>query len=601
LVHRAAFVGRERELEALSGLLDAVRVGRGSLVLIDGEPGMGKTALANEVVYRAREQGWVTAWGSCQEGEGAPAYWPWIQVLRDLDGVGELFVEQDGGGRFRLFDEVIEVLRRSSMEGLLIVLDDLHWADLVSVQLLLILAAEIAEHRMLVLGLYRRADLDSRGNEVLSAVARERATSQLTLGGLTRGELERLAEVTLGSRPEPALVHAVVGRSEGNPFYALELLRLVRETDVAGLHSRGLPRGIREAIGRRLDMVAAGTRQLLRVASVLGREFTAGQLAELSGESVAAVHGLLDEALARDLTVVGGSHTFRFAHALIQEVAYAELPVLDRQRLHQRAAAVVGADEFAIDALAHHLRQAASLGSAPEALTATLRAAVRARNQLAYEHAAFQFQQALELLALLPQASVSRTELLLDLAHCHLRAGAVAQAWRSAQAAAELGLAAGEAGCVADAATVVRGISDPDADPMCGEIHALCRRALLLLDGSDPVRQAKVLAQLAITADKFASSGSAELSERALRIAETTGDHDARFFALQARQVELVHPRHVLERLSIGERAANSELTAGGTSTWRGGTSGSWMRSGSWAGASSWTGSSPSSPPWFST
>jgi predicted ATPase len=182
-VYRAAFVGRERELEALSGLLDAVRVGHGSLILIDGEPGMGKTALASEVVFRARERGWVTAWGSCQESEAAPAYWPWIQVLRDLDGVGDLFVEQDDGGRFRLFDEVIEVLRRSSMEGLLIVLDDLHWADLVSVQLLLVLAAEIAEHRVLVLGLYRRADLDSRGNEVLSAVARERATSQLTLGG----------------------------------------------------------------------------------------------------------------------------------------------------------------------------------------------------------------------------------------------------------------------------------------------------------------------------------------------------------------------------------------------------------------------------------
>lgn len=552
VVYRATFVGRERELAALGGLLDAVRGGHGSVVLVDGEPGMGKTALANEVVQRAREQGWVTAWGSCHESAGAPAYWPWIQVLRGLDGVGDFFVELDDGSRFRLFDEMIEVLRRSSMEGLLIVLDDLHWADLVSMRLLLFLAAEIAEHGMLVLGLYRRGDLDSRGNEVLSAVARERATLRLTLGGLTNGELERLAEVILESRPEPALVRAVADRSEGNPFYALELLRLVRQTGAVG---GGLPRGVREAIGRRLDTVSVESRQLLRVASVLGREFTAGQLADMTGESVAAVLGLLDGALARDLAVVGGSHTFRFAHALIQEVAYAELPVLDRQRLHQRAAVTLGADESAIDEFAHHLRQAASLGSAPEALTATLRAAARARNQLAYEHAAFQLRHALELWPLLPDPPVAKHELLLDLARCQLRSGAVADAWRSARAAADLGLATAQAACVADAATVIRGIFNANADSLCDEIHALCRQALVLLDGADPARQAKVLAQLAITADAFTSGGSTELSERALRIAEGSADGDARFFALQARQVELVHPRHVLERLSIGERA----------------------------------------------
>ncbi|HET9254788.1 MAG TPA: BREX system ATP-binding domain-containing protein, partial [Pseudonocardiaceae bacterium] len=551
-MHRAAFVGRERELAALGGLLDTARRGHGSLVLIDGEPGMGKTALANKVVHRAREQGWVTAWGSCHEGEGAPAYWPWIQILHDLDSVGDFFTEQDDGSRFRLFHEMIEVLRRSSMEGLLIVLDDLHWADLVSVRLLLILAAEIAEHRMLVLGLYRRGDLDSHGNEVLSAVARERATSRLTLDGLTRDELERLAETTLESRPEPALMRAVESRSEGNPFYALELLRLVRETGTGGL---GLPRDVREAIGRRLDIVSPGTRQLLRVASVLGREFTAGQLAELAGEPVAAVLGLLDEALARDLAVVDGSHTFRFAHALIQEVAYAELPLLDRQWLHQRAAAAFDGDESAIDAFAHHLRQAASLGSALEALTATLRAAARARSQLAYEHAAFQFRQALELWPLLSDPPVAEHELLLDLARCQLRSGAVADAWQSCHAAAELGLATGQAAVVADAATVIRGTSNANANPLCGGIHALCRQALVLLDGADPVRQAKVLAQLVITRDAFAvSGGSSEMSERALCIAEASGDLDARFLALQARQVELVHPRHVLERLSIGER-----------------------------------------------
>lgn len=553
-VRRAGFIGRERELAELAGVLDAARAGSGAVVLVEGEPGMGKTALANEAVHRAREQGWVSAWGSCQESDGAPAYWPWIQVLRGLEGARELLVEGRESSRFRLFDEMIEVLRRSSSgEGLLIVLDDLHAAELASLRLLHILAAEISKHRMLVLGLHRRADPDARCAEVLSALARERAVLQFTLGGLSRAELAQLTELTLGKPAEPALVRTVAGRSEGNPFFALALLGLVRETGALGPTP---PHGVREALGRRLDTVAVGTRQLLRVASVLGREFTASRLVELAGQPVGAVLGLLDEALARELVVASGSHTFRFAHALIQEVAYAELPLLERQRLHERAAAALGADESAIDAFAHHLRQAASLGCAPQALTATLRAAVRARNQLAYEHAAFQFGQALELLPLLPDSPVTRTELLLDLARCQFRSGAVADAWQSCSAAAELGLASGQAGAVADAATVIRGISNANADPLCGEIHALCRQALVLLDGADPVREARVLAQLAITADAFASSGDAERSERALRLAETTGDPDARSLALQARQVELVHPRHLLERLSIGEQAA---------------------------------------------
>ncbi|MQA11650.1 MAG: AAA family ATPase [Pseudonocardiaceae bacterium] len=139
-MRRAAFVGRDEQLTELGRLLDSARDGAGVVVLLDGEPGVGKTALANEVVHRARESGWTTAWGGCLEGEGAPPYWPWIQILRDLGDPADTLVaprsSDDVSSRFRLFDEVIDVLRRVSGSGLLIVLDDLHWADTASVRLL---------------------------------------------------------------------------------------------------------------------------------------------------------------------------------------------------------------------------------------------------------------------------------------------------------------------------------------------------------------------------------------------------------------------------------------------------------------------------------
>ncbi|MQA11651.1 MAG: hypothetical protein GEU98_24505, partial [Pseudonocardiaceae bacterium] len=341
-------------------------------------------------------------------------------------------------------------------------------------------------------------------------------------------------------------------RCEGNPFFALELLRLTR--DPAGV-DRALPAGVREAIERRLDTVSPPTRRILCEAAVLGREFDAGRVAEIGERPVSTALDLLEEAIARELVVGDGGRRFRFAHVLTQEVAYAELTATDRYRLHARTAAAIGADEFAVDSLAHHLRQCADLGSVRPALDATLRAAAQARNQLAYEHAAFQFRQALELLPLVADPPMSRQELLLDMARCEFRSGTVADAWRSCREAADLGRAAGDGRTVADAATVIRGITMAHADPLCEQIHALCRSALMLLGDTDPVREAKVLAQLAITANVFAGDGTARHSQRALRLAEVTAETDARFMAMQARQVELVNPRHVLERLAIGERA----------------------------------------------
>jgi DNA-binding CsgD family transcriptional regulator len=544
---RDIFIGRERELARLERRLEAARAGSGAVVLVEGAPGMGKTALADEMVRRARLRDVSTAWGACLEGEGGPPYRPWTQILRAVGHSPEELLKpaanDDDTNRFRLFAEVVEALRAASAQnGLLLVLDDLHWADIPSMRLLQVLASEVVDSRLLVLGLYRGVEV-----QVLPVLLRERAVSEVTLGGLTNSEVEQLAAGILPSTPA-GMLRAVVERTEGNPLFVKELLRLV----ASGRADSSVPQGVREVISRRFDRLLQPTRRLLRQASVLGREFSVGLLADVSGQPVPQVIDLLDEAVAGSLVLAGEGHALRFAHALMQEVAYGELSAADRSRSHQRAArairAVAGPSGEMIDVLAHHLRQAALLGDAEEALRATLSAAQRARNQLAYEHAALQYRAALDLLPLLANPWVRRHDLLLDLARCDYRSGAVADAWKSCRAAADLGRATGDWATVADAATVLRGIVLNT--PVCAEIHTMCREALEMPHEEDLVREARVLAQLAYTASPWAADQDLELGQRARRAAEATGDPDAIFLALQASDIRLV-----LERLANGERA----------------------------------------------
>jgi DNA-binding CsgD family transcriptional regulator len=361
--------------------------------------------------------------------------------------------------------------------------------------------------------------------------------------------MEELATHVLRRRPEEELLRAVQRRSEGNPLFIVELARLATSRGVA---RRSLPAGVREVITRRFDRMPKATRQVLREASVLGRGFSVSLLARLADTSPSEIALLLEEAIAAGLLIRGEGHSLRFAHSLMQEVAYDELSQLERQHLHERAAGAIGEADELLDVRAHHLRQAAPLTSAGPALEATLQAARRAEAQLAYEHAALQYGQALGLLDLLPDATVTRQALLLDLAGCQFRSGAVRDAWASCRNAADLARAAGDAVTVAEAALVIRGLA---FDPICDEIHMLCREALSLLGGVDPVLAARVLGQLAVTANRWAGGAEPGLSQRALVAAESTSDPDALFLALQARHAELFDVRHALERLAIGERA----------------------------------------------
>ncbi|MEU9018565.1 AAA family ATPase [Actinomadura sp. NPDC048394] len=527
------FVGREREMAFLSGRLTEALAGDGGAVLVEGDAGAGKTALAHALVRRARADGVRTAWGACLEGEGAAPYRPWTQVFRAL---GLPSPDLAGGSRTRLFDEVAGQVRDAAGPGLLLVLDDLHWADPSSLSLLQVVAAEAPDVRLLLVGLYRGPEAPA----ALRPVLRGRACSPMVLGGLTPGETGRLAADELGHELADRDLAGLRERSGGNPLFVLELLRLRKATG----DTAGLPSGVRDVIEQRAGRLGPAAAAAVRRAAVLGREFTLPVFTAVTGEPPEA----LDEAVAAGLVRVDAAGTARFSHALVQEALYSGLGTVERERLHALAAEAVRADGTA-EALAYHLREA---GDADRALEATLEAARQAVSRLAHEHAAAQYRAALAL----PGAAAVRAELLVELARCEFRSGEVEEGWRHCREAADLGRATGDARVVADAATVPRDLA---FSPLTAQVHALCRDALALLGGADPVRETRLLAQLAVTADPWASTAAGSgpaLGERALAAAEGTGDPDVLLLALQARQTELANGRHVQDRLALGERAA---------------------------------------------
>lgn len=548
-MRRGMFVGRGRELAGIEARLDAALHGIGSLVLVDGEAGIGKTALADQLIRRASEGGLTTCWGTCVETDGASAFHPWRQILATVGPQARRLLDREVTSRFQLFDEIVNALAAAARRaGLLVVLDDLHWADLPSVRLLQAVASGVARHRMVVVALYRGSDVRPRSDvmDAVTALQRERTTSRLTLDGLVPTEVEELARATTRHDLDLAALHTLVQRAEGNPLFVIEMVRL---SDVAGDLELVAPRGVRDVIGRRLARVDPETRHLLRMAAVLGREFTAELVAEFADISLAQVESGIDEAIDADLVSSTQGRSVRFTHGLIQEVSYADLPTNDRARLHLRAAAALGDATERVDAVAHHLRQAGPLAEDGTALAATLLAATRARDQLGYEHAAFQYRQALNLIAQQPGELARTAELLVELAACEFRAGAVSDAWASCRRAADLARSNHNAEILGRAAMVIRGIVN---DPVADEIHALCREALVLLEGRDPVLEARLLGQLALNAWAGAEPG---LSERALIAAEATGDSDARFLALQARHTDLTDFHAAPERLALGDQA----------------------------------------------
>jgi DNA-binding SARP family transcriptional activator len=427
------FVGRERELEVLQQALDDSLGGRGRLVLIGGEPGIGKSRLAEELAERARAAGAEVLWGRCWEAGGAPPYWPWAQALRvyvrDRDveqlrrelgpGASELAdlipdirhrLPELGAAseqadpqqvRFELFDAVSNFLRRASRtKPLVLVFDDLHWADKESLLLFEFAARELVDAPLLVVGTYRHTEVSHSLAHALGELARERLFERVLLSGLANDDVARFLEDACGFAPDPDLVSMLRDNTEGNPFFVSEVVQLL--LNEGGLDVARIPDGVREAIGARLARLSPPCNEMLTLASALGREFTLAQLAQIAEVSDDELLNELEEALTAHILEEppGSAGRYQFTHTLIQGTLLDSLSQTRRARLHARIAQALEAlygeqvDSHAAE-LVHHFHEARAVLGTGKLVRYSLPAGESALAAHAPEQALAYFERAL--------------------------------------------------------------------------------------------------------------------------------------------------------------------------------------------------------------
>ena len=436
------FVGRQRELESLQGAFEQACAGHGRIVMLAGEPGIGKTRTAQELAVHAARREAAVLWGRCHEESGAPPYWPWVQVIRALlrDADTDLLAGLGAGAsdiadivpeirellpgmersaplgdpseaRFRMFESVRQLLATfSRRQTLLIVLDDVHWADAPSLRLLEFLAPELSNSRLLLVGTYRATELSRRHplSNALGALARAPHFTRVNLAGLDAEEV-RAFIAAAGPAVPPGLGKTLHEQSEGNPLFLREIVRFLEQRgafgagpDGAALAAFRIPEGVTEVIGRRLNLLAARCNEVLALASVIGRDFAWEVLlraaAPLSEDMLLEA---LDEAVAAHVVEETASERYRFTHNLIRMTLYDELRIARRRQFHRAVGNAVEAVHRAdldpvLPELARHFQAAGGNAEGEKAIDYAVRAGRRADALLAFEDAVQFFQTALD-------------------------------------------------------------------------------------------------------------------------------------------------------------------------------------------------------------
>ena len=483
----APLVGREAEMARLKERLRDAASGRGGLVLIAGEPGIGKTRLAQEAAAHAERQGAFVLWGRGFEGEWAPPYVPFAEALAPhvaLAAPDELRADLGPGAeplaqlvprirevlpdlpelppvppeeeRFRLLDAMAQFLiSRSRRAPVVIVLDDLQWADRSTVAMLRHLLRFAHRERILLLGVYPELDLGPAHplGDLLGFVAREAGCEHLRLKGLEPAAVTRLLAACAGHDVEDKVGEAWLRQTEGNPFFILELLRhLIEEgtlyqgpdgrwTTTKRLSDLGVPQRVREVISRRLARLSKATNLLLQAAAAFDREFRFDVVAEMAGLSELDALDALDEALAAHILVpTGAVETYAFIRTLIRNTIHETISPSRQVRLHRRAAEaleattdVAGTAPAAEIAVQYH--RSRGLPGAERGVDPALTAADQAQATGGHDEAVTFLRMALDML---PPGDDRRPRLLARLA--------VVLAWAvNFDEAVELALQAGEA------------------------------------------------------------------------------------------------------------------------------------------------------------
>jgi DNA-binding SARP family transcriptional activator len=561
------FIGREMEMAALRACIDAGFRGRGGVALVTGEPGIGKTETVREAATYARLRGARVFWGRCYEGEGAPPYWPWLQVLRMigeqaergelsavigrdapelarllpelrglLPGVAAEPSDESDQARFRLFESVTAFLRRSAhRQPAVIVIEDIQGADEASLRLLEFAARTVLESPVLLLATCR--DEGHRSAALSQAVAdlvRIPEVVSLSLAPLTPDEVRELVEAATGGSCSPEVASTVHRQSGGNVFFVTELVRLMAKSGDGA--SVAVSSTVRDVVAQRVSQLSAPSRRLLTVAAVLGTEFALNVLrrtAELDVDDLLPdlEHAITAGIVREDPGKVG---RYRFVHALLRDSLYDELSLEARGDLHSR---IVAAYESVYDPIpedltaevAHHAFAALSAGGdAARAVTYKVRSAVLASRMLAHEEAVRCYRQALEADALRPQPDrATRCDLLLRMAWAEVAAGRRSDAAATARDALALARRLGDADLLQRASMILLprvAWDEPPSDN--AEVISLLEEIHAALAGEASARHADVLSRLAIELrhDPASATRRRELSAEAVRAARASDD-----------------------------------------------------------------------------
>ena len=449
LAERTPFVGRESEREELRGFAKAANSGQGTLVLIGGEAGVGKSRLVEEVAAEARELGMLALTGRCYEMTGSPPYIPFVEMLEaagrltspealraalgesapevaklvpelrrmlpDIQLPPELPPEQE---RRYAFNGVRDFLSRAGRaQPLLLIIEDLHWADESSVALLLHIAEQLSEMPLLILATYRDLEVSPSSplSRALEELTRRRLARNLAVKRLPEAAVAAMLRALGGREPPKTLIDVIFAETEGNPFFVEEVLKHLAEErrlfDEEGqwreisVGETDVPDSLRLVIGRRLERLPENVRRVLTGAAVVGRSFSFELLTALSELDADALLDAVDDAERAQMLISmsdGPQVTFRFSHELIRQTLLSSVSAARRQRLHLRVAEEMeqahtfARQEYAPD-VAYHLAEAGASADPVKTAHYLALAGDRALSSAAYEDALRHYEDALSL------------------------------------------------------------------------------------------------------------------------------------------------------------------------------------------------------------
>ena len=559
------FVGREAVSQLLDDSLERASAGTSQLVLISGEAGIGKSRTLRELATRARGHGFQVWSGAAYAGGGAPAYWPWIEVVRSAlddsrprdhlpaDGwaiaslvperleVPPMAAPSDAAElRFRLFDELRRWLEAASRDAaLLIALEDMHWANAASIKLLSQLASAQGQRRVLLAATWRETESKQKPDQ-LGLLLRD--AQHVELRGLSPQEVSELSGRLGHPVPDAGTAELLYARTQGNPFFLRQALQLLqqrgRQLTAASLQASEWPAAVREAIEQRLAGLSTPIRAQLAAAAAIGQKFDADLLACLLGQPLTATLAALDPALQLGLVrqLDGQSRHFELVHALVGEALYEGLGLVERGALHARLARLLAqraamSDPQLLGEVARH-----SLLAVPFDLDAYVRdcrrAADAARARYGFEAAAELLQRALQKLAAEPPTEL-QYELRLQRAFDLFAAGQLTSARRELQEAALRARAEDSAPWLAR--FVAQECSWLEIGGQTLDRAEALDDALNRLDGSQPALRASLLARRAALGSDLPRAQRDALFEEAEQLAAASGDTSAELDVASAR------------------------------------------------------------------